>query len=148
MAVSKLNLTFIDRFNKSAGVGFFGTAITSGNIVAQQALLDALQDAVEAVSLLTTQKVQIILSEEKTGLPAPSGDADVVGNRWLVRMIDVNGNAVTRQIPGANLALAGAGGFMDLTAGAGLALKGAIEDYALSNDGEAVTVTEVIYLNK
>jgi hypothetical protein len=56
---------------------------------------------------------------------------------------------VTFHIPGAALALAGilTGENMDLASTEGAALVTAIEAFVLSNDGEAVTVVEIVFLD-
>jgi len=146
--VSKINLTFVDRFSKTAGLGFACTEIGAGNFNTVSGLLDDLVSAILDVTLLAETKDQRIVGETKFSPAIPTDDNAVIGNRWLVRGLDTNGNAVVRQIPGADLSLAGGGGFMDLTAGVGLALKTALEAVWLSNDGEDVTVQAVVYLDK
>jgi len=147
-AISKLNLTFVDRFGKSAGVGFGCTALSAGNFATVTANLNDIVTAILAVTLLERTKDQRIAGETKYQPDLPTDVNAVIGNRWLVRGVDTNGNACIRQIPGADLSLAGAGGYMDLTAGAGLALKTALDAEWKSNDGEAVVVQSVLYLDK
>lgn len=148
MATSRVNLTYLDFLGKTAQVGFHVTQLVAGNFTAEMGLIDDLVSAIDGVSLLNLQKDQRLASEDKFAVSNPSDTAALKGLRWLVRMVDSNGNAVTVQIPGADNTLMGTGGFLDITAGVGLALKSAIEAVVKSNDGEAVTVKEVIYLDK
>lgn len=149
MATSKLNLTFLDRDNEASTISVHGTALSAANFVAQDGFADALIAAIEDVTLMVLQKDSRIAVETKFTPVLPTGAYAQRGIKWLVRCGDVNGNPVTFHIPGANLALAGllVGENMDLTSTEGAALVSAIEDYVLSNDGEAVTVTEIVYID-
>jgi len=148
MATSRINLTYLDRLGKASGPAFHSTTLTAGNFTAQMGLLDDLVAAIADVTLLNLQKDQRVAIETKFAVSLPTDPGAVKGVKWLVRMTDSNGNSVTAQIPGADLTLDAGGGKMDLTAGEGAALVSAIEAVVKSNDGEAVTVQEIIYLDK
>jgi hypothetical protein len=149
MPTSKLNLSFVDRDNEPATVSVHGLALSAANFTAQMAEADALVAAIEDVTLLAKVKDSRIAVETGYAPSIPTAPYAQRGIKWLVRMRDPSGNAVTFHIPGANLGLAGIldGENMDLTSTEGLALKNAIEAYVLSNDGEAVTVQEIVYID-
>lgn len=149
MATSKLNLTFLDRDNEASTVSMHGTALSAGNFAAEDTKADALIAAIEDVTLMVLSKDSRIAVETKFAPSLPTGVYAQRGIKWLVRCTDTNGNPVTFHIPGANLALAGilVGENMDLTSTEGAALVTAIEAYVKSNDGEAVVVVEIVYLD-
>jgi len=149
MATSKLNLTYVDRDNEASTISVHSTTLTAGNFAAQEALGDALVTAVADVTLMVLTKDSRIAIEEKFTPSLPTSAYAQRGIKWLVRCGDVNGNPVTFHIPGANLGLAGilSGENMDLTSTEGAALVDAIEGYVKSNDGEAVTVVEIVYID-
>jgi len=149
VATSKLNLTFLDRDNEASTISVHSTALTGANFAAQDALADAFIAAVEDVTLMVLSKDSRIAVETKFSPSLPTNPFAQRGIKWLVRCTDTNGNPVTFHIPGAALALAGilTGENMDLTSTEGAALVAAIEAYVLSNDGEAVTVVEIVYID-
>jgi len=149
MATSKLNLTFLDRDNEASTISVHSLALTGANFAAQGALADAFVAAVEDVTLMVKSKDSRIAVETKFSPSLPTNAFAQRGIKWLVRCTDTNGNPVTFHIPGAALALAGilSGENMNLASTEGAALVAAIEAYVLSNDGEAVTVVEVVYLD-
>ena len=149
MATSKLNLTFLDRDNEASTISVHATALTAGNFAAEDVKADALVTAVGAVTLMVLSKDSRIAVETKFAPALPTSVYAQRGIKWLVRANDANGNPVTFHIPGANLGLAGllVGENMDLTSAEGAALVTAIEAYVKSNDGEAVTVLEIVYLD-
>lgn len=148
MAVGKVGLSLLDRQGKTGTVGFYTNEFTAGTFTALNSLIDAAVAAIQNVSLLNTTKDERLASIEKFSVGLPAGDAAVKGLRWLVRGVDSNGNAVTMQIPGADLSLSPNARDLDLTADEGLALKTALDAVWKSNDGETVTVVEVVFLDK
>lgn len=147
MATSKLNLTFVDRDDEASTVSVHSTALTAGNFTTQMGLADSLVAAIEAVTLMVLGKDSRIAVEDQFPYVLPTDPYAQRGIKWLVRARDANGNSVTFHIPGANLGLAGilVGENMDLTSTEGAALVNAIEAFVKSNDGEAVTVSEIVY---
>lgn len=150
MATSKVNLTYLDRDNEASTVGVHGVALSAANFAAQMALIDSLVTAIGDVTLSSLQKDSRVAVETKF---APSVDTDPYNQRgikWLVRAADVNGNPVSFHIPGANISTTLGiliGEKMDLTSTEGAALVVAIEAYVRSNDGEAVVVSEIVYID-
>lgn len=149
MATSKLNLTLADRDDEKSTISVHGTALTAVNFDAQNGLADDLVTAILDVSQMVKVKDSRIAVDTGFAYTPPTDPFAQRGIKWLVRMQDPNGNKVTFHIPGANLGLAGIldGEKMDLTSTEGAALVDAIEAYVKSNDGEAVTVVEIVYID-
>jgi len=149
MATSKLNLTLVDRDDESSTVSVHGTALTAGNFTAQMGLADALVAAILDVTLMAKSNDARVAVDTGFAYVLPTDPYAQRGIKWLVRCRDTNGNAVIFHIPGANLGLAGIldGENMDLASVEGAALVNAIEAFVKSNDGEAVTVSEIVYLD-
>jgi hypothetical protein len=148
MAVGKAGLSFLDKQGKTGTVGFYTNEFTAGTFTALNGLIDDAVAAIAAVTLLNLAKDERLASIEKFSVGLPTDSNAVKGVRWLVRGVDSNGNAVTMQIPGADLSLSTNAKDLDLTAGEGLALKTALDAVWRSNDGESVTTVEVVYLDK
>ena len=149
MATSKLNLTLVDRDNEASTISVHATALTAGNFAAEDTKADALIAAIEDVTQMVVTKDSRIASETKFTPALPTDPFAQRGIKWLVRCGDTNGNPVTFHIPGANLGGAGllVGENLDLASAEGAALVTAIEAYVKSNDGEAVVVTEIVYID-
>lgn len=148
MATGKENLTLLDAQGKETSVSFYTTLFTEVNFTALNGQIDDAVDAIMAVTECNKAKDERAASVTKFGAGLPDGDYALKGVRWLVRGVDTNGNSVRMQIPGANLALSANKKDLNLAAGEGLALKTALEAVWKSNDGESVTVVEVVYLDK
>jgi len=149
MAVSRTSLTFLDKISKEANLSVWATLLTSGNFTAQMGLADDFVDAVQLFSLLNLKKDIRVATETKFSVSAPTDDGAFRGIRGLVSATDANGNAVTFHIPGFDTSkLASGSNAVDLSTGDGATLKAAIEAYAKSNDGEAITVQSVTFVDK
>lgn len=149
MATSRTTITLLDKISKTTDVSVHATALTSGNFTAQMGLADDFVDAVMGVTLLNKKKDTRFAVETSFAVSAPTDANAYRGNKWLVSMVDSNGNPCSFHIGGADAALLAAGtNVLDLTADEGLDLKTAIEAYAKSNDGEAVTVLSITYVDK
>lgn len=143
-------LSIKDSTPETGRVDFNIGIITAGTLPGLLSAMGVLRTAIEGVI---------------TGEPIQSrwGDTDVIaattpidpycqrGIKWTVLMRDnVSGVPVINHIPTANLALLPIVGGravedLDITAGAGLALKTALEGLAKSPAGNAVTVERVYY---
>lgn len=149
MAVSRYNLTYLDRDGEAATVSVWGTALTAGNFTTQLGLAEALRDAIQDISLLALGKESLVATETKYDPVLPTHAYAERGIKFLVRARDTNGNAVTFKIPGPAKDQAGlmVGENVDLTSVNGAALVNAIEAFAKSNDGESITVLEIVYID-
>lgn len=146
---SRYTVSMVDKEGESVSFSIRGVTLTAGNITAQVAAAAAVRAAVEAVSLLET-KSESLVAVENTYAPAlPTEPFAQRGIKFLVRGSDANGNPQTFHISGANLALAGLmdGENVDLASTEGAALVTALEAFWVSNASEAVTVTEIIYVD-
>jgi len=114
---------------ESASFRFPVITLTAANLVAQQALHADLAVAINGVSLGVVRHTTTLLEETiGSGNPAASTLAQRE-NKYLLRMKDVvSGQKFRVSIPVADLSiLPNNSEFLDLTAGAGLALKDAVE---------------------
>lgn len=148
--MSEFSLSIRDSSNETAVSEWFAGDLTAVSIAGALSDWNDLRTAIDAVI---------------TGVQASDrwGDGTVIastvptaadcqrGIKWSVLLIDnVTGIRSTRRIPTADLSLLPLVGGkrqedLDLTAGAGLGLKTAIEAFAKSNVGNAVTVLRVYY---
>jgi len=149
MAVSRYNLTYLDRDGEAATISVWSTALDAGNFVTQQGLAQALRDAIADISLLALSKESLVATETAYNPALPTHAYAERGIKFLVRARDTNGNAVTFKIPGPDKGQADlmVGEKVDLTSINGAALVNAIEAFVKSNDGEAVTVQEIVYVD-
>jgi hypothetical protein len=147
---SRLNLTYHDYDDEVAQTSFRGVELTAANFDAQDALMNAVRDAVEAVSLGKLNKVGKIASEASPySGPADSAQAQRE-MKWLVRMYDaVTGATVNVQIPCPDFSLLEENSNrMDPTSDEYIALVAAIEDFHLSVAENAVEVIDVILIGR
>lgn len=141
----KYTVSFRDYSNETSRVALHIPVLNAGNIAAQDALLDALYTAIDAVVIgtleLETRTYEVVRG---TGVPPSSKDAQVE-RKWLVSARDnVTGLPVTFSIPTADSQfVANNTDKMDLAGTEGAALVSAIEDVVKSNAGNAITVVEI-----
>lgn len=116
--------------------------------------LTAIFDALNGVTLGNAGKSylsQIIYKDTGSNAAPDNGEAQVE-KRWLVRYTDnTTGDKYRFEIPTADASLlTGNGGsdLLPLTAGAGAALKSAIEAVGRSPDGNAITVSSVEFVGR
>lgn len=149
MATGRTTLTWLDKEGDASSVSVHTDIMNAGNIATINGLLDDLVLAISDVTLCVLAKDTRFASEVAYAPSLPTAAYAERGIKFLVRMRDTNGNAVNFHIPGANLGLAGLmiGQSVDLTSTEGAALVSAIEAVVRSNDGEAVTVQEIVYID-
>ena len=149
MATGRSTFTYLDRDGEASSVSFHTAIMNAGNIATINGLLDDLVLAINDVVLCVLGKDTRFASEVQYAPTLPTDQYAQRGIKWLVRMRDTNGNAVTVHLPGAALAKPGllVGENLDLTSTEGAALVSAIEAVVKSNDGEAVVVQEIVYLD-
>lgn len=148
MAVSRTVWTFLDYLGKAPDLSVWATALTAGNFTAQMGLADTLLAAIEDVTLLNLKKDTRFAVETKFNPARPTDENAMKATKWLVSMVDTNGNSVTFHIPGADLSLLTGSNTLSLEGTEGAALVDAIEAYVKSNDGEAVTVQSITFVDK
>lgn len=132
---------------ESSSFRFPITTLTAANVVAQTALLATLDTAIQGVTMGVIRSTTTIL-EEELGLGTPAGSPLAQReNKYLLRMHDlITGKKFTRSLPTADLSLlANNSEFLDITAGAGLTLKNAIEAVVKSPyDGANAVVLDTV----
>lgn len=148
--MGRTNLTFVDHDGEASTVGVHVPDLTAGNFAAQEGLRNAFVAAVEGVSIASRQKTQAIAVETKVAVSFATNPFAQREMKWLVRATETtSGNAVTFEIPGADLSLLESNGpRLDPGSAEYAALVSAVEDYVRSNDGDTVTVNEVIFVGR
>lgn len=139
--MATFNIPIVDYSNESSVVSLrVDDAETDPN-------LTTIFNAIDGVSIGNAGQSTLNLSTPKnTGSGVPPANAFAQRElKWLCRVVDtVNSRKYRFEIPCADASLLGGNtDFMDLTAGAGAALKSAVEAYGLSQDGNAITLASV-----
>lgn len=132
---------------KPSGVSVHIVTQTAGNIVAQAALLQDLEDAIDAVTLGnngTEQTVATITPVVRNPSLNPIAQRE---NKWLVQMEDtVSGLPASFTIPCYDPSLLGPDGeSMDTTSAEYAALVAAVEAVVRSAAGNVVSVVGVVF---
>lgn len=140
----------VDYTNEVSSSNFRGIDLSGANFDAQEALVDALQTAIDNATLGTIFAGRIEASTFSGPKTLPVDENAQRERKWLVSMVDaVVGSPLTVEIPCADLSLLEANSDkMDVSAGAGLALVGAIEAYHRSVAGNAVSVVEIRHVGR
>lgn len=150
MTTSSVTLKAKDYGSEATRLGFHITQLTSANFVAQLALVDTLQTAIDNVALGNFSGKQVSAVDIAVGPKATDVNAQREA-KWRVIYEDaVNpiGNG-SFEIGMADLQFLVAGtGKMDISAGAGAALVTAIEAAVISRLENAITVTEVLHVGR
>lgn len=146
---AKLNLTFVDYAGKSATVGVHFPTLTSGNFTVQSGLMDDLVAAIEGVSIGNLQKDSRLAGETKFAVGNAANAFAKRSIKWLVRLVDTNGNPTTLEIPCADLSFAATNtDKLDTGTSEGAALVAALNAAAKSNDGETLTYVEAVAVGR
>lgn len=139
-----------DYGNESTRFGFRMVQMTSANFDAQVALQDALQTAVNNVSLGTFSGKSLQAVDVPTGAKASVVNAQREA-KWRVTYTDdvdpIGDGSFEIAMPDLSLLIADTGK-MDISGGAGAALVTAIENAVVSSLGNAVTVLTVIHVGR
>lgn len=129
---------------KSSAFSIRGVDMDAANFTVQSSLAADVLAATDAVSLGGDGSVVLTATETSVAKNPAASPLAQRENKWLVSMVDTNGNPVSVTIPCADLTLLAADGEnMDATLPVYTDLVSAIEAYGRSNDGEALTVTSV-----
>lgn len=147
--MGKANYTFIDHDSEGSSVSLQVPDLTAANINTILAQIDALRIALENVTIGTLRQVQVVGATDIFSGVAPADGNAQRETKWLVQGVDSSGFAVSMEIPTAQLTLLPTGsGILDLSAGAGLALKQALDAIWLSRHGDPVTVSRVVHVGR
>jgi len=147
--MGKANWSTIDHDGEGSSIGVRIVDLTAGNIAAQTTAIGLLEDALEAVTLVGFTKLDVLATTTVlAGVQPVDGNAQRE-TKWLVSGTDTAGFSTTIEIPGADLSLLPAGSAaLDLSAGAGLTLKNALEAVWRSKQGNAVVVNRVMHVGR
>jgi len=139
-----------DFTNEPTRFGFNTLQITSANIVAQLALIQTLQDAVDGVALGVFSGKTVQALDVPTGVKAAVENAQRE-SKWRVVYTDdvtpLGNGSFEIGMPDLTLLVAGEGN-MDVSAGAGLTLVNAIEAVVLSRQENAITVLKISHVGR
>ena len=149
--MGRFTLSFTDYDRERSAVSVNVGDITSGVFDALVTSTNALQSAIEGVSLgLATSKQ--LATKELLAAPDEAPDDKLAQReaKWLVRAYDgITFASMTFESPCANLDLLQENSKrMDISSGAGLTLKNAIEDTVKSPNGNDVVVVEVVHVGR
>lgn len=144
--VSALGVSFRDYSKEASNWSVPVTTLTAANLVAQSALIAALEAAIIAITLGEAQKDEIILERALLSSALPSSVDAQREKKWLIRYHDAVTNVkYVSSVPCADLStLATNSDFMDPTAGAFTTLKAAWELIVRSPDDNNLTVLDSI----
>lgn len=147
--MGKANYTFIDHDSEGSSVSLSIPDLNATNINTILTAVTTLQTALENVTLGTLRQIQVIGQTDVFSGVAPADGNAQRETKWLVQGVDSSGFGVSMEIPTAMLSLLPTGsGILDLSAGAGLALKQALDAIWLSRHGDPVTVSRVIHVGR
>ncbi len=139
-----------DYGNEATRFGFRMVQLTSANFDAQIALQDALQTAVNNVSLGTFSGKSLQAVDAPVAAKATVVNAQRE-SKWRVTYTDdvdpIGNGSFEIGMPDLSLLIADTGQ-MDITAGAGAALVTAIENAIVSVLGNAITVLTIIHVGR
>lgn len=147
--MGKWNYSIIDHDSESSSVGVNMVDLDAGNIAATLLLIDALRTAIDGVIVGTPRQEQIIAVTSDIAGVAPASGWAQRETKWLVSGVDTQGLSTTLEIPTADLTLLGGGAkTLDIGAGAGLALKTALDALWRSRAGNTVAVSKIIQVGR
>jgi hypothetical protein len=147
----RYRLTVQDHDGEISSMSVYTPEDTAGDVTTLDGNLDTLYAAVDAVILGGIVSETRTYQQNEIGEAQPSGDPDAQREfKWLVQATDdVTGRAVNFTIPTADVDQAEAGtGLLDISAGAGLNLKNAIEGVVLSQNGQAISVNRIVLVER
>lgn len=146
--------TMVDAEGKTGSTSFAIAELTSANFDALGPLLSEYTTRVEAVCEAEIKRENTTITATNTSAVADGAR----GNKWVVSVFaaldqEGEGQYYTHEIPCADRTLAtyppgGGSGYLDLTGGAGAALKAAIEDAFVSEEGNPIVVQAITFATR
>ena len=155
--MTNVTISGIDYSNKRNGqccegtsVSFNITPLTAANFDAQITAAEAIQAAIQGVSLIAFEGLAVDALNEPRETARPISPYAQREAKWLVTMSDdVNSRINQFEIGGPDLTLVGADGkTLDVSGGAGLGLLNALEANAISRDGNAMTFVSAVHVGR
>jgi len=148
---SKVTFGFLDYDSEKSSFSVEGVDLTAANLVAQLALIAALQAATVAITIGTNSDETVLLSREVISSTPPANPFAQRETKWLVTYSDdVTGDIHQAEIPTADLSnLTTNGGFLDTSPGSqGEDFVTAFESFVRGEGVNAVTVTNVRHIGR
>lgn len=150
MMTDRITVSGLDHSNEGTRAGGYISDLTAANFDAQVAAAQAIQTAIQGVSLIAHQGLTITVNNadrETTPAADPYAQRE---HKWLVTMSDgVANTLVNLEIGGADLSLlASDGSTMDVSGGAGAALVTALEANLKSKAGNALTFVKAVHVGR
>lgn len=146
----RFTISGLDYSGEGTSMGGYLTTLSAANFDAQVALIQAIQTAIQAVSLIDFEGLQINHVDSPRETDRPSSPYAQREAKWLVTMSDdTTADLIQFEIGGPDLTLLGSdGSTMDVSAGAGLALVGALESGFKSKAGNTCTFVSAVHVGR
>jgi hypothetical protein len=142
-------MSYKDYNSEGSSVAVRTADMTAANFDASVTAWNGLRDAIEAVTLASLQTVTFLAVVQEPMGALPVSEYARRESKWLVKYQQADGVFGSFEIPAADLTLLnGRTELMNLGAGAGLALRTAIEANVIGRDGAAVSVIEVQHVGR
>jgi len=148
---SKVTLRYLDYDNEASSFAVEGVDLTAANLVAQQALIDALVAATAGIIIGTLNEESILLSRTTISSTPPTEPFAQRETKWLVTYSDTVTDEIHQaEIPTADLAeLTTNGGFLDTGVGTpGEAFVDAFEAFVRGHGTNPVSVISVRHVGR
>lgn len=155
--MSDVVISGIDHSNNSKGNCCEGTSLTvrvvdltAANFDAQIAAAQALQTAIQGVSLIAFNGIKVTALDTPRETVRPTSPYAQRESKWQVTFSDtVTDEIGTFEIGGADLTLTASDGkTLDISAGAGLALVTAMNTNMRSRDGNPVVFVNAVHVGR
>jgi hypothetical protein len=145
-----ISVSGLDYSYEKTQVGLYITTLTAANFDGQITAAEALQTAIQNVSLIDFEGLSIRHIDAETETDQPASEYAQRENKWLVRYTDNTLNTKhTLEIGAPDLTLTLPDGkTMDVSGGAGAAFVTAFEANALSPAGNAVTFVSAVHVGR
>lgn len=148
--MSQVTISGLDYSKEGTRMSVNIADITAVNFDAQITAAQAVQTAVQGVSLIDFEGITVNALDAPRETDKPASPYAQRESKWLVTMSD-DSNARLNQfeIGGADLTLlADDGETMDVSAGAGATLVSALEASLVSRDGNSMTFVEAVHVGR
>lgn len=146
---TRVTFSGLDKSGEGTNFSTHFPTLSAANFDAQETARLAVQTAIQGVSLIDFEGLSYtgIDAPRETDLPAsPYAQREA---KWLVTMADGSGNLYQFEIGGPDLTLLGSdGATMDVSAGAGLALVGALEANVVTKTGASLTFVSAVHVGR
>lgn len=146
----RLTVSGLDKSSEGTRTALHMTTLTAANFDAQITAAQAIQGAIQGISLIDFEGLSIAHVDAPTETDLPASPYAQREAKWLVRYSDdVTAKSYTVEIGGPDLTLlASDGKTLDVSGGAGAAFVTAFEANVVSPVGNAVTYIEAVHVGR